>query len=265
MQHAAGSSRAYFRRTMDQMRAMDPLGAGWTALVLLLLCAALAWVQITAPRQWALLLHSFASLRLGKQRVGAELDLSNRNLALLLAVAIMATGLFAHGYSFLHGWTPAGPGTFLGFVLAIAALVTARLLLLRAISGLGRHGRRAGGVRQHRGGAGCGAGAGAASPGHGDGLARPARMARPGLLHRAGAGIGGAGLPMGACRGLGAGPRNPGTLRFPLPLRRRSPAVRTCAATFKPIGLEDQDHPRFAARPTDEKIALPRAGEEVRD
>jgi hypothetical protein len=136
MQHAAGSSRAYFRRTMDQMRAMDPLGAGWTALVLLLLCAALAWVQITAPRQWALLLHSFASLRLGKQRVGAELDLSNRNLALLLAVAIMATGLFAHGYSFLHGWTPAGPGTFLGFVLAIAALVTARLLLLRAISGL---------------------------------------------------------------------------------------------------------------------------------
>lgn len=136
MQRAAACPRAYFRRTMDQMRAMDPLGAGWTALVLLLLCAALAWVQITAPRQWALLLQSFAALRLGKQRVSADLDLSDRNLALLLAVAITSGGLFAHGYSFLHGWTPANAITFLGFVLAVAVLVAARLLLLRAIRGM---------------------------------------------------------------------------------------------------------------------------------
>lgn len=126
----------YFRRTMDQLRALDPLGAGWLAGILLLACTALAWVQITAPRQWALLFHSFASLRLGKQRVRTELDLGDRNLVLLLLVAILLIGLFGYEASFFHGWRDGGLPAF-GMILLMTALVMAsRIVLLRFIGTL---------------------------------------------------------------------------------------------------------------------------------
>ncbi|MBK9421880.1 MAG: DUF4271 domain-containing protein [Flavobacteriales bacterium] len=118
---------------MDQLRAIDPLGAGWMAGVVLLACAALAWVNLTAPRQWGVLLHSFASVRLGKQRVRAELDLGDRNLALLMLTAILLIGLFAYEVAFFRGWGAPGLPAF-GMILLVTALaLVAQMVLLRTI------------------------------------------------------------------------------------------------------------------------------------
>ena len=121
---------------MDQLRAIDPLGAGWPAGVLLLACAALAWVHITAPRLWDLLMHSFATLRLGKHRVRAELDLKDRNLALLLLTSIVLIGLFGYEAVYFRGWGKPGLETFGAVLLATAVLIFARILLLRIIGTL---------------------------------------------------------------------------------------------------------------------------------
>ena len=123
-------------RPMDQLRAIDPLGAGWLAVVVLLACGALAWVNLTAPRQWGVLLHSFASVRLGKQRVRAELDLSDRNLALLLLTAILLIGVFAYEVAYFRGWGASGLAAF-GKALGLTAIVVmAQMILLRTVRAL---------------------------------------------------------------------------------------------------------------------------------
>lgn len=126
----------YFRALMDELRAIDPLGAGWLAGVVLLACGALAWVNLTAPKQWEVLLHSFASVRLGKQRVRAELDLSDRNLALLLLTAILLIGVFAYEVSYFQGWGAAGLPAFGQVLLVTAIVVVAQMVLLRVIGSM---------------------------------------------------------------------------------------------------------------------------------
>ena len=118
---------------MDELRAVDPLGTGWVAGVILLACAALAWVNLTAPRQWGVLAHSFASVRLGKQRVRAELDLGDRNLALLMLTAILLIGLFAYEVAFFKGWGAAGLPAFALVLLVTTLVVVLQMALLRMI------------------------------------------------------------------------------------------------------------------------------------
>ena len=67
---------------MDQLRAVDALGSGWLAALLVLAFGMLAWVNMVSPRQWVVLARSFGALRLGRHRLREELDLARRYLSI---------------------------------------------------------------------------------------------------------------------------------------------------------------------------------------
>jgi hypothetical protein len=81
---------------MGTPRPTDPLSVEWVTVLLLLVVAALAWVHAISPRKWKLLQESVFRLRLGRQTMREELNLQDRTLIALVALASVLIGLFIH-------------------------------------------------------------------------------------------------------------------------------------------------------------------------
>jgi len=118
---------------MDQLRAVDALGSGWLAALLVLAFGMLAWVNMVSPRQWVVLARSFGALRLGRHRLREELDMRDRTLTGLAVMSTMVIAMF--GYQVLLFQELIQPG-FLGFLriwLVVALVIVAQVVLLRTI------------------------------------------------------------------------------------------------------------------------------------
>ncbi len=131
---------------MDKLRAIDPLGADWTLLILLVALGTLGWINLVSPKKWRLLVRSFFSYRLGRQTLRDELDLQDRTL---IGLAIMACGtiaLFLYQVAVLRGGLVAGFGPWsrlfgvcLGVQVAQVLVVRLVGLLVEADSGLSEY------------------------------------------------------------------------------------------------------------------------------
>lgn len=121
---------------MDHLRAIDPLAADWTVVVLLLVLGMLAWVNMVSPKQWNVLWRSFFSLRIGKQQLRDELDLQDRTLIGLLVMATLVIALFIHQVLAYNGWMEVGIGGYGWILLWMALALLVQILLLRGLEGL---------------------------------------------------------------------------------------------------------------------------------
>src|SRR5690606_39116640 len=118
---------------MDQLRAVDALGSGWLAALLVLAFGMLAWVNMVSPRQWVVLARSFGALRLGRHRLREELDMRDRTLTGLAVMSTMVIAMF--GYQVLLFQELIQPG-FLGFLrvlLVVALVIVGPVVLLRTL------------------------------------------------------------------------------------------------------------------------------------
>ncbi len=131
---------------MDQLRAIDPLGQGWMALVLLLAVGMLAWVNLVSHRQWVVLARSFGALRLGRHRMREELDVRDRTLTGLALMSTVVIALFAYQALLMQGWaTPQFVG-FLWALLVVSGVLFAQVVVLEAVRLLPS---REGGVKEY--------------------------------------------------------------------------------------------------------------------
>lgn len=119
---------------MDELRAVDALGSGWLAGILLLAFGMLAWVNMVSPRQWAVLGRSFAALRLGRHRLREELDIRDRTLTGLVVLATVVIALFIYQALLYHGWITSGIAGFGRILLVVAAVTVAQVVVLQAIA-----------------------------------------------------------------------------------------------------------------------------------
>lgn len=119
---------------MDQLRAIDPLGAGWMAGLLLLALGVIAWVNMVSPRQWAVLSRSFMAFRLGRQRLRDDLDIQDRTLTGLMVMATALIAAFAYQSLVFLGWAAPGVAMAGRVALVVALVVVAQLLILRGIA-----------------------------------------------------------------------------------------------------------------------------------
>jgi hypothetical protein len=121
---------------MDQLRAVDALGAGWIAAVLVLAFGVLAWVNMVSPKQWTVLSRSFAAFRLGHYRLREDLDIRDRTLTGLMVLATLVIALFAYQVLLFLGWTSPGLAAFGRIALVAAGVVAGQIILLRLIAAL---------------------------------------------------------------------------------------------------------------------------------
>lgn len=119
---------------MGTPRPTDPLSGEWVLFFLLVAIAALAWVRSISPRKWKLVWESVFRLRLGRQTMREDLNLQDRTLIALAAIASVSTGLFLLQVA---AW---GAGATIGWVRALEAMVAVfvatglQVLLLRTIA-----------------------------------------------------------------------------------------------------------------------------------
>ena len=113
---------------MGTPRPTDPLGGEWVLLLLVLLIGTLAWVNAISPRKWELLRTALFRLRLGRQTMREDLNIRDRTLIALLAIACMSIGLFLHLAGVHHSWLR--PVWWLGLEIMAALFVLALLQLL---------------------------------------------------------------------------------------------------------------------------------------
>ncbi len=121
---------------MDQLRAVDVLGTGWIAAILVLAFAVLAWVNMVSPKQWTVLSRSFAAFRLGHYRLREDLDIRDRTLTGLMVLATLVIALFAYQVLLFLGWTAPGMAAFGHIALVTAGVVAGQIVLLRLIAAL---------------------------------------------------------------------------------------------------------------------------------
>lgn len=121
---------------MDQLRAVDALGTGWIAAVLVLAFGVLAWVNMVSPKQWTVLSRSFAAFRLGHYRLREDLDIRDRTLAGLMVLATLLVALFAYQTFLFLGWTAPGLAAFGRIALVVAVVVACQIALLRMLAAL---------------------------------------------------------------------------------------------------------------------------------
>lgn len=126
----------YFRAAMDQLRAVDALGSGWIAALLVLAFGVLAWVNMVSPKQWAVLSRSFVAFRLGHYRLREDLDIRDRTLTGLMVLATLVMALFAYQVLLFLGWTAPGAAAFGRIAMVVAAVVLGQLLLLRLVAAI---------------------------------------------------------------------------------------------------------------------------------
>ncbi len=123
----------YFRAAMDQLRAVDALGAGWISALLVLAFGVLAWVNMVSPRQWAVISRSFAAFRLGKHRLREELDVRDRTMTGLVVLSTLIIGLYSYQVLVFLGRQEPGLAGFGRVALVVVAITAGQLILLRML------------------------------------------------------------------------------------------------------------------------------------
>ena len=118
---------------MDELRAVDALGSGWLAGVLVVAVGVLAWVHMVSPRQWVVLSKSFGALRLGRHRLREELDMRDRTLTGLAVMSTIVIALFGYQVFLFHDWIQHGIMGFLQVLLVVTVVMVAQLALLQTI------------------------------------------------------------------------------------------------------------------------------------
>jgi hypothetical protein len=119
---------------MDQLRAVDHLGVGWMAGILVLALGVLAWVNMVSPRQWTVVSRSFLAFRLGSNRLREDLDLRDRTLTGLLILATVVIAVFTYQSLLYRGWVVPGFGTAGRILLFVVGITVAQLLLIRSLA-----------------------------------------------------------------------------------------------------------------------------------
>lgn len=128
----------------DGLRALDPFNAEWVTALLLIVFGALAWTNVSAPRKWRLLVASMFRMRLARQALREEIDMRDRTMVGLLAVAVAIMALFAWQALMLVGaaQVPGFP-VLLGYVglllLGLVLLPAMVSALLRVDHGLAEY------------------------------------------------------------------------------------------------------------------------------
>lgn len=118
----------------QSLRVVDPLGAEWVTLLLLAAVAVLAWVNISAPKQWRLLAQAMFRMRLGRQALRDEVDLQDRTFIALLGTSVAVLTLF--------GWQtwvlrmPAPPPSYPLLLGLVALVLVAQVLQVRLVAWL---------------------------------------------------------------------------------------------------------------------------------
>ncbi len=118
---------------MDELRAVDALGSGWLAGVLILAVGMLAWVNMVSPRQWVVLTRSFGAMRLGRHRLREELDMRDRTLTGLAVMSTIVIALFGYQVFLYHDWIQHGILGYLRVLLAVSLVITVQVVLLQTI------------------------------------------------------------------------------------------------------------------------------------
>jgi hypothetical protein len=118
---------------MGTPRPTDPLSGEWLLLFVLSAIAVLAWVRSLSPRKWKLVWESVFRMRLGRQTMREDLNLRDRTLIALVAVASVCTGLFLLQVAAWGGVAHIGWLAALEAMVAVFVITGLQLLLLRAI------------------------------------------------------------------------------------------------------------------------------------
>lgn len=117
---------------------VDALGADWTLLPLLVIIGSLGWIHLVSPKKWRLLVRSIFGMRLGKQSLRDDLDLQDRTLIVLLALASLSIALFGYQVAVMNGLS-AGPPLWLRCLGIVVAVLLGNVLVVR-ITGFVFHG-----------------------------------------------------------------------------------------------------------------------------
>lgn len=116
---------------MGTPRPSDPLSAEWVTVLLLLVVAVLAWVNAVSPRKWRLLPEAVFRLRLGRQTMREDLNLQDRTLIALIAVASILIGLFLYQAAIGSGALRPRWWTALESMATVFAVVVVQVAVLR--------------------------------------------------------------------------------------------------------------------------------------
>ncbi|MFT3884267.1 MAG: DUF4271 domain-containing protein [Flavobacteriales bacterium] len=118
---------------MDSLRVDDPLSADWMVALFLLVVGVLAWINMAAPKKWRLLTGAVFSLRLGKQSLRDELDVRDRSLIVLMAMAMVLIALYAYQVVVARGLVVPGIEQYGRILLVLVVFLLFQLLLLRLV------------------------------------------------------------------------------------------------------------------------------------
>ena len=116
---------------MGTPRPSDPLSVEWVTVLLLLVVGVLAWVNAISPRKWKLLPEAVFRLRLGRQTMREDLNLQDRTLIALVAVASVLIGLFIYQAAIHKGLVEPQWWWALESMAAVFGIVIGQVALLR--------------------------------------------------------------------------------------------------------------------------------------
>ena len=111
------------------------MAGDWILLVVLAALGMLGWINLVSPKKWRLLARSFLSFRLGRQALRDELDLQDRTLIGMAAMASAALSLFAYQYTVLVAHHAPGIGWW-AEIFGVSMLLLVVQVLLLAVAGV---------------------------------------------------------------------------------------------------------------------------------
>ncbi|MCB9170604.1 MAG: DUF4271 domain-containing protein [Flavobacteriales bacterium] len=116
---------------MGTLRGTDPLSTDWSILVLLLVLGYLAWTNFNAPRKWRLIWETVERTRISRRSMREEIDLNDRSLIGLWAVAGVVVALFLYQSGVLMGMLGPRWDHYLELLLVVMAIAVAQVLVQR--------------------------------------------------------------------------------------------------------------------------------------
>jgi Domain of unknown function (DUF4271) len=126
------------------LRFHDSFGAGWVAIVLLLLLAMLAWVNTSRSKVWRVLGEAVLRARMGKQTLREDVDLKDRAVWVLLASTVLSLSLFLAQLHAARTGQAIAPNDFLAWSAGTAAGLVLHVLFLYGLGWLFRQAERVG-------------------------------------------------------------------------------------------------------------------------
>lgn len=118
----------------DSLRTLDPFGADWTVVVILICVGTLGWINLVSPKKWKLITRSIFALRLGRQSMRDDIDPQDRTLVAMLIMASAVIALFGYQWCLRSGAVPAGFASWARMLGAVLVILLAQVVLLRFLA-----------------------------------------------------------------------------------------------------------------------------------